>query len=283
MSLVILGNTQLVTGDGGFGFSITSPFKAVAHATTSAVKTVGKRAAAVGKGAARGTVAAGRGVAHGAVAVGHGTEQLARKYGKEAALLAVLPVAVVTKDIVAPALKATVLRPVISRINTLKDRRAKKIAWDRRQSTTPTPQERSEASSWTKSHLRSQTPPFGLMMSVLAGAAPQTSLRGLGEPTTATIAAAVPALVALLNAILSKANSSGDAPAHVGGGKAGSVPVAPGGDAADGGQLAPGDDTGADPNGSGGTSLPFGLTKKQLTIGGVVLGGAVVLALLTRK
>jgi hypothetical protein len=271
---VIFGSSDLVSGD-GLGFSITSPFKAVAKAATGTAKAVGK-----------GTVAVGKGVEHGTAAAAKGTSQLVQKYGKTAATLAVLPVVTVNKAIVAPVLKATVLRPVISRINTLKDRRAKKLAWDNRKSPTPTPQERSQASSWTKAHLRSQAPPLGLMMSVLAGP-PRMSMTGFGEPTTATITAAVPALVALLNSILSHADHSGDAPAHAG--ASGAQPVDPAGthdltptqDAADQAAV----DRSSAPSGGRGKSsgLPLRLTKKQLMIGGAALGGVVLLALLTRK
>lgn len=272
---MILGNSYAVASDGSLGFSITSPFKSVAHA-----------AKAVG----RGTVAVGKGVEHGTVAAAKGAGGLVSKYGKQAALLAALPVVEVNKIIVEPALKATILRPVISRINTLKDRRARKLAWDARRSTTPTPAERGQASSWTKAHLRSQAPPLGLMMSVLAGSrlgATQLGMRGFGEPTTATITAAVPALVALLNSILKKANSSGDAPEKVGGDAASGADVGASGsdDTASGGGI---DASGSGKRGGHGaghadSSLPLGLTKKQLTIGGAVLGGVVLLALLTRK
>jgi len=260
---VIFGNSDAAwVDDGTLGFSITSPFKSVAHAAT----------------------AVGKGVAHGTVAAAKGAGGLAQRYGKTAAELAVLPVVEVNKAIVAPVLKATVLRPVISRINTLKDRRAKKLAWDNRKSTTPTPQERSQASSWTKSHLRSQAPPLGLMMSVLAGSAPQMGLRGLGEPTTATITAAVPALIALLNSILKKANSSGDAPEHVGGGSGGTAAGGESGAPDSGSTASDGGTPGGGKHGARSvSSLPLGLTKKQLTIGGAVLGGVVLLALLTRK
>jgi hypothetical protein len=268
---VIFGNSYAVAPDegGGLGFSITSPFKTVAHAAVSV----------------------GKGVEHGTVAVAKGAGGVAAKYGKTAAALAVLPVVEVNKAIVAPVLKATVLRPVISRINTLKDRRAKKLAWDARKSTTPTPQERSQASSWAKSHLRSQAPPLGLMLSVLAGAhrgAPRIATAGLGEPTTAAITAAVPALIALLNSILSKASKSGDAPAQAGksGGSAPAAPdpagthdLTPTQNAADQAAAASAPSSG---DKSGG-ALPLGLTKKQLTIGGAVLGGVVLIALLTKR
>lgn len=259
---MIFGNSEAVEIV-GLGWSITSPFKSIAH------------------GAER----TGKGVAH--VAKKAVSNPLVR--------LAAFPPLALVKYVEKPLGKLA-LRPVTHRIDTLKDRRAKKLAWDRRKSTVPTPQDRNDARSWAKGYLRGHKPPFGAMLSLLAGppAMPEFGFGGLGEPATATIAASVPALIALMTAILKAASHSGEAPERVGGGGGGGpqAPDAPGTQdltpvqnavddaaAAAGGDAAPGNDASS----AGGGKRLLGLTHKQLMIGGAVLGGVVVLALLTRK
>lgn len=269
------------------GFSITSPFKAVAKGVSSGVK------------------ATGHVVATGAKVGVKATTTVVKKVAPVVALAA-LPAVAVSKLIAEPILKAA-LTPVRNRVNTLKDRRAKKIAWDKRKSTTPTAAERSEAQSWAKGYLRRQTPPLGLTLSLLAGP-PEIKPFGdsdyvvlLGEPASATVAASIPALLALINSILSRTSKSGEAPASIQPGSGGPTPpdapgtvdMTPVQDAVDDA----GDDGGAAPAapgakgkhgkgaGAGGISslIPGGITKTHLMIGGAVIGGAILLAVLTSR
>jgi hypothetical protein len=133
---VIFGSSGVVEIEHGLGFSVTSPFKSIAHEA--------KRA--------------GKGVAH--VAKKAASSPIAR--------LAAFPPLALVKYVEKPLGKLA-LRPVTHRIDTLKDRRAKKLAWDRRKSTVPTPQDRNDARSWAKGYLRGHKPPFGAMLSLLAG------------------------------------------------------------------------------------------------------------------
>lgn len=245
------------------GFSLTKPFKSVAHA-----------------------------VSHEAKAVGKGAVHVAKKATSPIARLALFPVVELNKVVLTPIVK-TALKPVKSRVNTLKTRRAQKLAWDRRKSTTPTPAEHAEATSWAKSKLRGEAPPLGLMLSLLAGPPiidERTPVIGqLGEPATASVLASIPALIALMNTILSRSSKSGEAPASVGGGgKHGGGANASGdagGGAQDDGGADAGSDTGSDTGSGAKIKLPgVGPVKKSyVLIGGAVLGGALLLALLTRK
>jgi hypothetical protein len=122
------------------------------------------------------------------------------------------------------AVGALALKPLRSKINTLTTRRAKKLAWDRRKSKTPTAAERSEARAWTKRTLSAKGP-HGKLLALLAGASPgeaQDTLGAFGiapgplgvvEPATiALISASIPALTKLLQDIISAAAKSGAAP-----------------------------------------------------------------------
>lgn len=241
------------------GFSITKPFKHVA-----------------------------RTVAHGTASVAKSTAHVAKKVASPAVALAVLPAVELNKIVVGPVVKRA-LKPVTNRINTLKDRRAKKLAWDRRKSPTPTPAEHAESKSWAKNKLRGETPPFGLMLSLLAGplivdeSAPQ--MHQLGEPATASVLASIPALIALMNTILARNAKSGEAPASTGGG----APTAAGGRAA----ASPGGDPNDTPSdaaqneGNSGATINLPgvghVRRTYVMIGGAVLGGVLLLVLLAHK
>jgi len=267
---VIFGSSDVVEIEHGLGWSITSPFKTIEHGAERA----GKDAVHVAKKVASNPIA----------------------------LLATFPPAALVKYVAKPLGKLA-LRPVTHRIDTLKDRRAKKLAWDRRKSTVPTSQDRNDARSWAKGYLRGHKPPFGLMLSMLAGppsVMPTLGSGGFGDPTAATIAASIPALMALMTSILHAAHQSGQAPEHAGSSTASpQTPDAPGTQdltpvqnavddaaAAAGGDVAPGDDASsgaAGKHGKGKRGLLGGITHKQLLIGGGVLGGVVLLVLLTGK
>jgi hypothetical protein len=211
------------------------------------------------------------------------------------------------------------LTPVRHKVDTLKDRRAKKIAWDNRKAMVPTPAERAQAKAWAKGYLKREKPPFGLMLSLLAGplyGVPEPAMDfgsgGFGDPTTATIIASVPTLLAIVDSILKRSAKNGEAPAggHGGGGGGaapagggapaapdapGTVDLTPAQNAADGGAAADaGGDASADDGsgggggkgkhgGKGGGKMLGGLTKKQLMIGGAVVGGIILISLLMPK
>ena len=205
--------------------------------------------------------------------------------------------------------KAT--KPIRNRVQTIVNRRAVKIAMDKRHSTTPTPAEKAEAKAWTKHKLTYDGPggiptPHGKILALFAGSeyhVPAYTEMGQLGVAPAVIAAAVPILVALANSMISKYNKSGEAPAHPQADAAtnASDPVAPGtvdlqpvqnaideatasaAQDAGGSGTEPGDDGsggGAKKHGGG---LPGGITQKQLMIGAAVIGGVVLIAMLTKK
>lgn len=263
---------------------------------------VKKAAVATGKGVATAAKATGKGVVKGGKFVAH--------HATDVALISLMPAAELAKVVGKPLLHVA-LTPVRHKVDTLKSRRAKKLAWDRRKSTSPTPAENNEARTWAKGHLKGQVPPFGLMLSLLAGTPPSASYYsgdvrldgGLGDPTTATIIASVPTLLAIIDKILTRTNNSGDAPADPtrGKGKGGGVPgpaasgAGAGGDAAAagggaGGDAGGGNDGNADGGGgsdggsssasAGGGEKLLGMPKKYVIWGGIGLGAVVVLSLL---
>lgn len=252
---MIVGSTNGY--DSQLGFSITAPFKKVGRA-------VGSGAKAVGRGAVKGVKIAGK-VAYTPI-----------KYG-----------------LVKPAewLGNKITAPIRHRVQTLVQRRAGKIAWDKRKSRTPTPAEVSEARSWTRSKLRGQLP-HGPVLSIFAG--PPSVLLGDYELgiAPAVVAAAVPVLVAAMQSLLHRFDRSGDAPANPQADAAaaatapdapvpaGTVDLQPAQDAAEAATDAI--DTAAHP---GMVKLPaVGYVKRShLMIGGAVLGGVILLSLLTRK
>ena len=159
---------------------------------------------------------AASGVAHVAVTagkdVGKGTKFVVEK-------TVLLPTEFAVK--ITEAATRLALRPVTSRIHTLTNRRANKIAWDARKSRTPTPAERAQAKSWTKSQLNKKLP-HGPLLALLAGApAPQPELGAFGMSTNlgiapAVIAALIPVFMALMNAMLKSFSRSGEAPVAIG-------------------------------------------------------------------
>lgn len=176
-------------GSDDLGFSF-NPIKAVKKVG----KAVGKGAVAVGKGAAKGAVA---------------TTKFAAKNAGTIAKVAVAPAAYLAVQ--STKLVGNIaLAPVKSKIRSLTTRRARKLAWDRRKSKTPTVAENQEARNWTKASLSSKGP-HGKLLATLAGA-PVLSAIHLGVAPALT-AAAVPVLLAIVNQLLQQANKSGAAPA----------------------------------------------------------------------
>lgn len=109
-------------------------------------------------------------------------------------------------------LNATVLYPVKKKIDTLTNRRAMKLASDRRgPGAKPTAGEHSEARTWTRNQLLKK-PPIGTLFAVLASppeAAYTTNLgNSLGAVPAALVAAIPPALV-LMNSLLKQFGSKG--------------------------------------------------------------------------
>jgi hypothetical protein len=276
-------------GDDEFGFSITSPFKAVGRG----VKKVGKRAVydvkRVGK--------AGVKVAKTGVKVAKTSVKMVGK-GLKIAL-------------VSPALwlasKATA--PIRNRVHKLRNRRASKIAWDNRKSKTPNAQEQAQAKSWTKSHLKGKGP-HGQILALFAGAPddvllgsyePYAGQLGLDPATATVIAASIPIFMALMNKVLGQASSSGEAPADPQADAAatasaaaetaaapGEIDVGPAQEAAaDAAQAVQeaAQEAGVVPPPAGIVRLPGGVQAKKshLLIGGAVVGGLVLLTLLMQK
>lgn len=261
-----------------FGFSVTSPFKKVGRG----IKKVGKAGYGVTKKVAKTGVHVAK---TGVKAVGKGL-----KYA-----------------IVAPALwlasKATA--PVRNRVHKLRNRRAAKLAWDRRKSKTPNAAENAEAKSWTKSHLKGKGP-HGQVLALFAGA-PDDVLLGSYEPyagqlgmdpaTATVIASSIPIFMALMNKVLGQASASGEAPANPQADAAadasaaaetaaapGEIDVGPAQEAAaDAAQAA--QEAVQDAVEPGMVRLPGGIRAKKshLMIGGAVVGGLVLISLLMPK
>lgn len=270
--------------DDALGFSITSPFKKVAGAVKSGVKT---------------------GVKYTIVK----PTQLTYKAGKAA----------VKYTVVAPTkwsakmlkeLTLLPLKPVRTRVQRLTSRRAAKLAWDRRKSKTPTPAENAEAKAWTKSYLMKKLP-HGPALAALAGTSghyypyPGMSGDGLGI-APAVVAAAVPVLLAVISVVLQQASKSGEAPAQPGesplpppgaeggapgmpGAAPGEVDLAPVQDAAEAAAEQGAEamqQVAAQAGGRqrvGGMTLPKGVSKNHLLLGGAILGGVLLIAMLKPK
>lgn len=146
-------------------------------------------------------------VAKGAAKVTKTVAKTAASKGGKVAAVAVAPVTVAAAVASKAALNVAT-KPIKAKINTIKTRRAKKLAWDRRKSTTPTTAENAEARSWVKNEFKKKGP-HGAILALLAGY-PSTML---GEPvTTATIMASVPAALALVNQLMTVFARSGAAP-----------------------------------------------------------------------
>jgi hypothetical protein len=198
--------------DLGFGFK--SFFKKVGHG-------VAKGARAAERGAVKGTKAAGRGAARVSKKTG------LTRVGKVAFKAGVLPLRVMALGLELAFKVAT--RPIRSRLNTLKDRRARKLAWDRRRATTPTVAERAEARAWAKHMLNHEYRPLGYMLAYLSGADPAAGALGdaafgaFGEPITASILASIPVLIGLSTTVLNKTVANKQAPIN----PQGTSPTAP--------------------------------------------------------
>lgn len=213
----------------------------------------------------------------------------------------------VAKGVVKPfefiALAAT--KPIRNLVHKLRNRRAAKLAWDRRKSRTPNAAEQHEAKQWTKSKLKSQGPQ-GYLLQFFAGADSSVLNAQFGDPTpgelgfdpatASVIAASIPVFMALINALLKSAAKSGEAPANVGadaqadaeGGATapgdGAVDMQPVQDAAEAAQDAmQAQADGGGGGGHGGGGKIFGVPRKTALIGGAVAGGLVLLLLLMPK
>jgi hypothetical protein len=197
--------------DAELGWPSLNPFKAV----KSVAKGVGKVGKAVGKGAVRyvakpalkATLAPAVLVKD--VATGKNVLKSTGKFLKSTAAPVLTPAA---------AIGNLALTPVRNKVRTMVNRRAAKLAFDRRRSKQPTAGETTEARGWAKAKLR-KSGPHGLILAALAGPpemwSAHTVLTGpFGEPiTTATVAASVPILLAVVNALIKKSAASGEAPA----------------------------------------------------------------------
>lgn len=179
------------------GFSITHVAKGVTHAASSAVKSTAHVAA-------KGATATGHVAAKGATTTVH----VGEKVGKIALLPITLPM---------EALTSLLFEPVRSRVHKMRDRRAKKLSWDRRKSLQPNAAENAEAKSWTKSRLKSKGP-HGLLLALFAGAPEMGAHALLGNyqlgVAPAVAAALVPVLTAVASQIVSDVAKSGEAPAN---------------------------------------------------------------------
>jgi hypothetical protein len=193
-----------------------------------------------------------------------------------------------------------IMAPVKNRVQKIVHRRAAKLAYDSRKSTTPTPAEVSQARSWTRGKLMHELP-HGPALAIFAGHPEVMDMLGdhqLGV-APAVAAAAVPIFMALAQQLLNRFSSSGEAPANPQAdasadasapdapAPAGTVDLQPVQDAAQ--DVAEAVDKAAGKGkrgGKGGTvTLPGGMQVKKsyLAIGGAVLGGVILLSLFTRK
>lgn len=209
----------MITSQSGLGWN---PIHAIAKVAKTAVKAPVSIVKAV-------TVTPITATARAASQVAHGNIKAAFKTTVMAPVSSVKAVASATKDtILIPTVFAAeltkaatllALRPVTSRIRTLENRRAAKIAWDKRKSKVVTPADRAEAKSWTKSKLNKELP-HGPLLAFLAG----STATNLGAPPMSTelgiapavIAALVPVFIAVMNALLTRLSKSGEAPVSIG-------------------------------------------------------------------
>lgn len=275
------------------GFSITSPFKKVGSVVKSGAKVVYKAHAIPTKYAVKATTTTAKYAGKGAVVAG---KAVYKAHAIPTKWLLVKPTVWLTE-------KATA--PVKSRVQKIVSRRARKLAWDRRKSKTPTPAEHSEARTWTRNRLLALTPivPAAPLLAVFAGAPVLDSQLGANP----YVIAAVPVLMAAAAAILSQLSKSGEAPENPEGGGGALAPPPPPG--ADGGpppqpgevdltpvqdQAAMAMDQGAEAMQQaadqaagrqrvGGMRLPAGVKRSHLMIGGVLVVGLLALTMLKPK
>lgn len=143
-------------------------------------------------------------------ALGFSLKKVAKKVGhgvKTASLAPIKATIAVTKYATSLALK-----PITNRLHAMTDRRAHKLAMERRRSKTPTTQERTEARAWTK-HSLSAHGPHGKVLALLAG--PPSMLLGQFGVAPVVAAAAIPVLTALLTQIIKSMGSKGELDANV--------------------------------------------------------------------
>ncbi len=197
------------------------------------------------------------------------------------------------------------MTPVKNKVHTLRDRRANKLAWDKRKSRTPNAAEKAEAKSWTQAKLKGQGP-HGQILALFAGP-PMRMLNEyestvqLGEVVTAaTITASIPVFLAILNALLNKSSASGEAPANIGPDgqpmpqqgpdQPGTVDMTPVQEAAQ----AMAEDAAAEMEAQGGGRAAGGgamvrmpgvgpVQRSHLMLGAAVVGGVLLLMMLTRR
>jgi hypothetical protein len=224
MGHMITNNADLTTmaGAGELGWSwksvkgavkkvgkaaIVNPTKFVAQKTIiDPTKMVAKSAVGVAKSSA----AVGTNIARGRF------KEAAKSAGRVALAPARLAVdttkhAAKTGYAVSKAVTNVALKPLRTRLNTLKDRRAKKIAFDKRRSTVPTVAERAQARKDVKAYLSAKGP-HGKMLSYLAGPDYYDGLGVVGYDDAA-IAAVATALTASLVKMIGDAAKSKFAPA----------------------------------------------------------------------
>jgi len=161
----------------------------------------------IGRGIKRGAKATGRGVATGAKYAGKGAK-VGAKYSVKAA---VAPTKAVLK--LSRYAMNKLLSPIRSRFNTVVTRRARKLAYDRRRTTTFTPAERKEAYGWTKHQFRKKGY-HGRLIAALNGPPDYVSLGEFGA--TGVEEAAIAVGVAVLTKLATNTLNSlakGGAPA----------------------------------------------------------------------
>lgn len=180
-------------GNLGFGLKkIGRGLKKVGKVAVKPVTVTAKAGKAVGKGVAKGGKAVGKGAVKGVKAVGKGVKAISK------------------------ASFRLITKPLRSRVDKLTNRRAAKIAWDRRQSKQPNAQEKAEARQWAKNEFRKKGP-HGKLIAALAGC--PTAQRELGsielgvDPATMTaVAGVIGALTAMAQVMLTSTAKSGEAP-----------------------------------------------------------------------
>lgn len=163
----------------------------------------------VGGGIATGARKVGSGVATGARYTGRGIKTGVKYAGKGLEYTLLKPAEWIGSKLTAP---------VRSRVATIRNRRAAKLAWDRRKSKTPNAAEQAEAKAWTKSHLAAKGP-HGKILSYFAGAPDYLLLGYFDNPNDgdlgvapAVVAAMIPVLVALATSLIQQFAKSGEAP-----------------------------------------------------------------------
>jgi hypothetical protein len=206
-------------GDLGWGWKSLNPVNVVKKTVIAPTKFLAKKtlvepAKIVGKsavGVAKNTAAVGTNVAQGKFkAAAKSAGRVALAPGKLA--YDTTKHAAKTGVAVSKAVTDIALAPLRGKLNTLKTRRAKKLAWDRRKSTAPTTAESAQARKDVKAMLSSKGP-HGKMMAWLAGGPMFAGELGVVGYDDAAIAAIATALTATAVKIIQDAAKSKFAPA----------------------------------------------------------------------